>query len=475
MSFVRVMTLLFLLGLWPAAVAGLTVHEIELKNGIRVLLVERPGAPLVAAGWSARVGSGDETPGATGISHLLEHMMFRGTRTIGTKDGALELELMQRLEAPAKPGRKAQRRRQELQDELRALRIPGESALIYNRAGALGIDALTHRDFTLYDLRIPASQIEVWFWMESDRLAAPVFRELGNEAEVVLQEERQRTATEVAQIRGRFEAAYWQHLYGADHPYSWSTGGRASDVLSLGRVELREHFDEYYRGSDLTMVLVGDLEVEALRALAKKYFERLPPGVPHETSSRAPAEKVETLEFSEPCFCADQVELRFATVPFSHEDRVVLDVVAALFNGRTGRLAPLVDAGATSASARHNALRQAGSFSLFAASDGGLTLEELDARLRRELTELAEAPVGEDELDAVRNQLAASAWRQLRSPSALARRLLVYDALGAWTFVRDDPERMREVSAEDVQRVARRFLASDPAARAVIRHVEGGR
>ena len=465
MSGMSGMLALFLLlaSMAPAAAEALTVHEIELDNGMTFLLVPRSGAPLVAAAWSVRVGSGDEVVGKTGVSHLLEHMMFRGSRVIGTRDAVRELELMEVLDQLPAP---ASRRRLRVEQELRELRVSGEYALIYNRAGALGIDALTHRDFTLYDMQIPPGRLEAWFWMESDRLLGPVFRDLGDEAEIVLREERQRTAGPVGMARLEFDQAFW-----GEHPYAWSTGGFERDLLALDRNDLRTHFGQHYRGEKLTAVLVGDFDVKRVEALARKYFGRLP-GIEVETASalvREPAgSPSEPQEFSQRCACADQVELRFLTVPFGHRDRVVLDVLAGLLNGRVGRLqGALVGRRSVTASAQHAALRQAGTFSLFA-SGAGAESEGLRSLLEQVVRSLAAEDVDPAELEGVKNQITTEGLRQLRSPSALARRLLVYEALGSWKDVEEWQEAARAVTASDVRRVVNQYLAPGPAGVAVL-------
>ena len=167
-----------------------------LKNGMRFLLVPRRGDPNIAAGWVAKVGSVDERPGITGTAHLFEHMMFKGTRVIGTRDIAKDLEVIAKLDQikkelareeeklrrkhrlgeiddPADPGQRTEAhskllaRFQELLAEQKALVVKDEFDRIYSGAGASGMNAGTTNDFTIYFINVPANKLELWFWMES--------------------------------------------------------------------------------------------------------------------------------------------------------------------------------------------------------------------------------------------------------------------------------------------------------------------
>ena len=182
------------------------VEEFKLENGLTFLLVPRRGDPNVAAGWVAKVGSVNERPGITGLSHLFEHMMFKGTHAVGTSNIEQDLETIRRLDAvKAKlrqeeenllrrlrlgeisdlqdPANRSQRHQQLLQEfeELKAaqkeLLVKNEFDKIYTQAGASGMNAGTSQDFTIYFINTPSNKLELWFWMESDRLSQPVFRE----------------------------------------------------------------------------------------------------------------------------------------------------------------------------------------------------------------------------------------------------------------------------------------------------------
>ena len=231
------------------------VIEHRLDNGLTLLLVPRPGDPNVAAGWVAKVGSVYERPGITGVAHLFEHMMFKGTQTIGTRDIEQDLQIIEQLDAlraeiqaaeveldrryqlgeiddPADPAVRSPRH-QELLDEFEALLarqsdllIKEDFSRIYTAEGGSGMNAGTSYDFTIYFINVPANKLELWFWMESDRLANPVFREFYAERSVVHEERRLRTdSTPIGKFREQFEAMFWQ-----SSPYGWPVIGWPSDL-----------------------------------------------------------------------------------------------------------------------------------------------------------------------------------------------------------------------------------------------------
>ena len=190
-----------------ASAQQVQVREEMLANGMKLLLVERHDSPTVSCGWVARVGSVNEAPGITGISHLFEHMMFKGTKAIGTTDFARDAEILKQQDAIRSQmekeytllREKARRGEvmgsiydpanmtpalKELKGQLEKLYaaekevvVSEELEKIYTREGASGSNAGTTEDQTLYFVTLPANKLQLWFWMESDRLLNPVFRE----------------------------------------------------------------------------------------------------------------------------------------------------------------------------------------------------------------------------------------------------------------------------------------------------------
>jgi predicted Zn-dependent peptidase len=495
-STTRLAAFLVLLLAPAAAVAQhVQVQEHVLANGMKILMVPRRGDPNVAAGWIAKVGSANERPGLTGISHLFEHMMFKGTRTIGTTDIERDLALMARMDevkAQIRVEERAQLQRyrlgeiaslddpalrtprhQQLLDELaeldrqqKAIMVKNEFDQIYRSAGASGMNAGTAQDFTVYFINVPANKLELWFWMESDRLLEPVFREFYAERDVVREERRLRIeSTPTGRFEEQFDALFWQ-----SSPYHWPVVGWPSDLEAITREEAQAYFDLHYAPNNIAACLVGDFDPAEARRLADRYFGRLRrnPADPPEVRTR----EIEPLAERRMIAHAEtepQVEIRYLTVADGHRDDAALTVLGALLSGRTGRLyrkLVLEQQVATGAGAGQNSLKWAGYFSVSGTARPGRTPEEVEAAVYRELEALAAAPVEERELQKVKNRFAADAFRRVQSNFALMLQLLLAESNRGWQSFNEDPKRLEAVTAEDVRRVASTYLR--PERRAVI-------
>ncbi len=275
----------------PAVAQHVDVESFVLENGMTFLLLPRTEQPnSIATGWVAKVGSVNERPGITGISHFFEHMMFKGTRTIGTRDPHLDAEYMARQKAvkdqlndlvwtiqydrylrgeiddpwdqandtPEMGSLRAQLR--ELMDKHRELIVKDEYAEVYTKLGGSGMNAFTSEDQTFYFVTVPSNKFELWAWMESDRLNDSVFREFYSERDVVHEERRLRTeSTPTGQFREQFDAMFWQ-----SSPYSWPVIGWPSDLNSYTREAAEEYYRTYYQPGNLIGILVGDFDPAAV-------------------------------------------------------------------------------------------------------------------------------------------------------------------------------------------------------------------
>ncbi len=460
-----------------AAAPPLEPARFTLDNGMTFLVVERPGRPLVAAVWVVRGGSASDPPGRRGLAHVVEHLLYAGSRTIGTRDWEKEAPLLRRWERLYEQSVRrgaAVSGLDRVERRLNAVQRPGAYSSIYTRAAALGIDAVTRHDSTAFQTLVPKEKLELWFWMESDRLLEPVFRGFRRELAVVEQERRQRIdSTPAGTWFELFDAAYW----GAGHPYAHSPGGERLEVARLLPADARSHFETHYRPDRLVAVLVGDLSPERARDLAKRYFGRLDRAGRArggEAGDAAGAEKVakpalESLEGS--CACRSQVEIRYPTVPFeAGGDPVALDVLAGLLNSRSGRLYRDLVVGegrvAFAASAEHVSRSLAGYFAVRIEAGEGVGPEELIPAWDRLLGRLRAGRAGDAELERVRRQLLTDSWRQLEQDAVLAQRLAAAEALGGWRQLTEWLDAAAAVSADDLERVIDRWLR--PVDRAVL-------
>ncbi len=479
------------------------VESLLLENGMEFLLVERPDQPnSIAAGWVAKVGSANERPGITGISHFFEHMMFKGTRTIGTRDAERDRRLIDRqktvkdrlnelvfsvqyerwrrgmIDDPWDPAHdteemkslRAQLRR--LMDEHRKAIVKDEFDEVYTKLGGSRMNAFTTHDLTFYFISVPSNKFELWAWMESDRLRDSVFREFYSERDVVHEERRLRTeSTPTGEFREQFNAMFWQ-----SSPYSWPVVGWPSDLNCYTRPQAERYFKTYYRPNNLVGIVVGDFQAAAVKPVISRYFSRLsrpehdpPPVVTLEVQQKA------QMRMLAECDCQEQVEIRYHTVPFNHADSFALEVAAEILNRRTGRLYKSMVEGreiASSASAGQDSRTYAGSFSFRAQIKGEATPQELEEAWYEEIQRLQKEPVADRELEKVKNRIAANAYRRLQSNFFLMVQLGMYEALGSasgtgWEYINDSPARLQAVTADRIMDVARKYFDSTNSAVAI--------
>ena len=463
------------------------VEEHTLANGLKLLMVPKKGDPNVAAGWVAKVGSVNERPGITGLSHLFEHMMFKGTHTIGTTDITKELGLIEKMDSVKAEIRKeeqsqlAQLRLGEISDltdpknrtahhnellqqmaqletEAKALIVPNEFDKVYANAGASGMNAGTTEDFTVYFINVPANKLELWFWMESDRLLNPVFREFYSERDVVAEERRMRTdSTPTGKFEEEFNALFW-----TASPYSWPVIGWPSDLDGLTREEAAAYFALNYAPNNLTACLVGDFDPARAKALADRYFGRLkrypqpqPPLRTREVEQEAEKRMTAYAETN------PQVEIRYHTVADGHADEPALVVLGSLLSGRTGRLYKslvLDQKIANSASAGQNGMKWEGLFYLEGVAKPGNAPEQVEKALYQNIEVLQKEKVSDRELQKVKNQFAADNFRRLQNNFALMLQLLIADCYRGWPSLNEDPKRIAAVIPDDIQRVANKYF-----------------
>jgi len=486
---------------WGATLsAGFAQHvpvvEVTLSNGMRMLLVERHDEPSIAGGWVAHVGSANERPGMTGITHLFEHMMFKGTRTIGTRDPERDLQIIEEQERLReeirkeeallraawrrgeiddwqKPEHRTPRLReleaafQKLVEEQRQLLVKNEFDRIYTAAGASGMNAFTTEDLTAYFITVPANKLELWMWMESERLYRPVFREFYAERDVVFEERRLRTeSTPLGRFEEAFNAMFWQ-----SHPYHWPVVGWPSDIPAITKAQADEFYATYYIPQNITLVLVGDFEPTRAVALAERYFGRIPPGprLPPEVVTLEVPPVAERRMYAE-AEANPQVQIAWLTVPFGHRDSYPLALLAELLSHRTGRLYKGLVLGrqvATRVSASQNSQKWAGNFFIEAEAREPHPPETVEKAIYEELERLQNEPVPPEELQKVKNNFAAAEYRKLTSNFAILVQLLIYDGLGNWREINEAGPRYQAVTAEDIQRVARKYFTKEARAVAI--------
>ena len=466
------------------------VVEHTLPNGMRLLLLERHDDPSIAGGWVAHVGSANERPGMTGIAHLFEHMMFKGTPTIGTTNYHRDLEIITEQERVREQMRaeealiRAAYRRGEITDILkpenktpryqelekefaklvqdqREIIVKNEFDRIYKTAGGSGMNAFTMQDMTAYFINVPANKLELWMWMESERLLHPVFREFYAERDVVFEERRMRTESTPT---GKFEEALTAMFWEA-HPYHWPVVGWPSDVPAITKAQADEFYGTYYAPQNIALILVGDFKSADALAFATKYFARIPRGpraAPDVVTLEVPgiAEKRMNAEAE----ANPQVEILWKSVGFGHKDAAALQILGQLLATRTGRLYKglvLNNKLATEAEAGQVAMKYAGLFYAYGEVAENHTPDEVEQAIYREIEKLQAGEVPERELQKVKNNFAAGEYRKLTSNIAILQQLIRADGMGRWQEINEAGPKLQAVTAADVQRVAKNYFTKE--------------
>lgn len=257
------------------------VKEYTLSNGIKVLFYKRGEAPIFAGAVVVRVGGSDEREGQTGISHLFEHMAFKGSRTIGTKDYAAERRLLERLEQIARESHAAsqlspeqKKEWDEIHEKLRALWISDDFTARYEKQGAVGQNATTDKEFTKYFVNMPRSAFEFWCRMEADRLRTPVMRQFYQERDVVLEERRMRYEDDPG-------GKLYEMLLGVAyqrHPYRAPVIGYEKDLRALTASDLEAFRKRYYVPSNIVVSLVGWVDPDRDIKTVEECFGSIPGG-----------------------------------------------------------------------------------------------------------------------------------------------------------------------------------------------------
>jgi len=471
----------------PLLAQQVPVVEKTLSNGMRLLLVERHDDPAVAGGWVAHVGSSNERPGITGIAHLFEHMMFKGTPVIGTTNFARDMEIMAaqekvrdqmraeeaklraalrrgdiddvaKLESKTPRYLELEKQFNELIAEHRQIIVKNEFDRVYRSGGGSGMNAFTSQDMTAYFINIPANKLELWMWMESERLLRPVFREFYAERDVVFEERRMRTeSTPLGKFSETFNAMHWE-----SHPYGWPIVGWPSDIPAISKAQADEFYATYYAPQNITLILVGDLDMARATELAEKYFSRIPAG-------KVAAPDVVTLEVKQPAekrMYAEaetnpQVDILWHTVPFGHKDSYALAILGQLLSTQTGRLYKglvLTNEVATDVWAHQMSQKWAGSFNAGGEARDGRTPEQVEAAIYSEIEKLQRDEVPAEELQKVKNNFAAGEYRRLNSNMSILMSLVRNDGSGHWREINEAGAKVQAVTAADVQRVARQYF-----------------
>ncbi|KPJ76964.1 MAG: hypothetical protein AMJ54_09875 [Deltaproteobacteria bacterium SG8_13] len=503
MNLVRVLIIACTLALTmiPAGAVGkvhklnMEVKEFRLDNGMLFLVVERPTVPQIACRLAIRAGSSLEAVGKTGIAHLLEHMMFKGTKNFGSLDAEKDRQLQEAIEKAYQVVLAENRRRDpdkkkireklaemaELRKEVQKIYIPQVFSSQLGKNGAVGINAFTSKDETQYIASVPADMLEQWFSIISEQLFEPSWREFYVEKEVVQREWAFRYVNNPA-------GAAWVDLYStayAAHPYRNPTIGWKSDMAMYNTVDAAEFHRTYYNPTNAICVLVGDITVAEARRLAKTYFSRYPAGerspdqLPEEPAQAGPRESVRYLNGAR----TPLVRIGYHGARMGTDDFYALDALTMILSyGRSARLNQnIVYKGLAAEAWAHNPDNRYAGMVVLGGSPGEPQMTKstqnpneaelraayleacrsLEKLLLAELESLQQKPVSEKELQRIKKLNERDFIDRMRSNEDLASILATMEVQVGWRYLNDYLDRIAVVTPNDVQRVAKKYFREE--------------
>lgn len=402
----------------------MNVTEKVLPNGLKVLLKEEHKAPVVTFQIWYRVGARNEKLGTTGMSHLLEHMMFKGTKKYGPKTF---------------------------------------SQMVQRNGG--NDNAFTSKDYTAYFENFSADRIELALELESDRMQNLLLdpKEFLSEREVVKEERRMRYEDDPVNT---MVEQMMSVAFGA-HPYQWPVIGWMADINAMTRDDLAAHYRTYYVPNNATIVVAGDFDTKSLMRLIEKHFGRIPRG--------AEVPKVGAVEPKQigerRVIVRKQAELPavfagYKTPTLLHPDSYALEVLQGILStGRSSRLyRSLVyekQLAMYAGGDYDNVSADPNLFYVYAGVMPGKSTEEVEKALYAEIDRLKTEPVLDEELQKAKNQTEAGFIMGQDSNFNQAMQLGQFESVASWKLLDTFVDRVRAVTKEDVMRVAKEYFSED--------------
>lgn len=429
--------LLLLFVLTPLSAYPMDIREYTLDNGLKVLMLENHKAPTATFQVWYRVGSRDENIGKTGLSHLLEHMMFKGTEKYGPKTFSQSIK----------------------------------------RAGGRD-NAFTSREYTGYFQLIASDRIGLPIELEADRMRNLVLtpRAVLSERDVVMEERRMRYEDDPRNL-------VFEEVMAAafkSHPYRWPVIGWMSDLKGLDPRDLIEHYRTYYVPDNAVVIVVGDINPEEVLADIRERFGEIPkgPGIRRlrqvdagqSGERRVYVKKEARLPYMLSAYKAPDIR---------HEDAYALEVLGYILSGgkssRLFRSLVYEQQLAVSAWASYDGL-YADPFLFFfgATAAQGRKIEDVEKAIIAEIEKIGKEPPTERELRKAKNQIEASFIMQQDSIYMQARIIGSFEMAGGWRLLGKYLDGIRKVSPEDVSRVAVKYLTGDKRTTGILIPLEDG-
>ncbi len=448
------------------------IQEFTLDNGVQFIVLEDHDVPVFSFRTFVNVGSANETRGITGLSHILEHMAFKGTAEIGTDDYKNELKAMA-AEDVAFDALKAERLKGEAadpakletlaaaftaaKDAAREFVVTNEFGRIVENNGGQGMNAYTTSDVTVYHYNMPSNRLELWAYIEGGRMAQPVLREFYTEKDGPVTEER-RMRTDNNPIGRMIEQ--FQNLMFMANGYHHSTIGYMSDIENVSRADCQKYFEENYVGSNIVVTLVGDVRLADVKKYAKKYFSAIPAGDPQPVETFEPKQlgekRLVMKDPSQPIFVAG-----YHIENVRDADWPVYEVIGdVLGQGRTSRMyKSLVKEQGIAVQAMtfpgFPGQKYQTGLLLFGLPVKGKTGYDLEEAIYAEIDKIVADGITATELEGVKQRTRANFIRGLQGNAGMAGQLAWYQTYhGDWRELFNEVSRIEAVTLDDVKRVA---------------------
>ena len=453
----------------------------KLANGLTIVICERPEAPVFSFFTHVDAGSVQDPMGKTGLAHMFEHMAFKGTDTIGTRDYAGEKVALAKVEEAYaafiaerdKPVDRDEAKLKQLEQSWKdAIAAADKFSAAYNNEfgkivegeGGEGMNASTGWDETQYFYSFPINRLELWAYLESERFLHPAMRQFYKERNVVIEERRMRVDSNPI---GRLLEQFTQEAFAA-HPYHRPNIGWISDLNSFSATDAQNFFDKYYVPSNMVVAVVGDVKVSEAMPIVEKYFSRIParPKPDTATTTEPPQNSERTVvlhEQSQPVYLEG-----YHRPDYRSPDNQVYDAIADLMsNGRTSRLyrALVRDKQIASDSAGFTGLpgnKYPHLFAFYAVPIPGHKPQEMADAIHAEIERLKKEDISDEELKMIKTRAKANLIRSLGSNEGLASELGLYQArYDDWRELFRSVDRIDKVTKADIRRVANQTFVPD--------------
>jgi len=481
LSVARVVVLLLMVMTSPLVAQDLASFENRvtvrtLPNGLTVIILRRPEAPVFSFFTMVDTGSSQDPLSKTGLAHMMEHMAFKGTPDIGTTNYAEEKVALakveqayaayeaERIKRKDRDPQKLAQLQKEWQDAIAAADkfvIKNQFGEIVESHGGVGMNAFTTYDETGYLYSMPSNMIELWAAIESDRFANPVMREFYKERNVVMEERRMRTDSDPT---GRLVEQFLGTAFAAN-PYHRPTIGYPSDLQSFSATDAENFFHRYYVPSNMVIALVGDLDPNTVMPIVEKYFGQLPTNPkPTELTTVEPPQnsvrEVKMNDMAQPIY----VEGYHRPSYLDPDDAVYDAITDIMSNGRTSRMyrSLVRDQKIAAAAAGFSGFpgtKYAHLFAFYGVPLPGHTNAEMQKAIQEQIQKLKTEDVSDEELQMFKTRTKADLIRGLASNQGLAQQLAIYQTrYGDWRELFRYLEKVDKVQKADIRRVANKVF-----------------